>query len=187
MRSSYLIPKKARFLPSKSDRLQAEEIVKNNTVDKFENIQDWFFFMHINPVQRYVHSFGMLAGLPFYLMTVLAILNKDFISSLIYLIIATFFFHFVGVLAHIIYDNGQGQTVPKNFIAVFLTIIKINFKTITGTYDKELRRFVHKYPFTMLEHELIEIPRNRIIDHLFLREETQIEPHQSVVDKELEF
>jgi hypothetical protein len=186
MEQTNLIPRNARVIPSLVDRVRCGEIVQNNPKDKFDNIQDWFFFIHIDPVQRFIHSFGMIMSLPFYGLMFYTAISREITWTILYYLIATFFFYVLGIISHYIYDYAQAKSEPKNFLATFPTIIRINLKTLLGSYDLELREFVKKYPFTVTEHELFECPKSQIIGHLFSPQDIDTTPSPAHVGKESE-
>jgi hypothetical protein len=63
---SALSPTSSRLVPNKKSR--TFHLERNNKYfhDQFESYNDWFYFIHIDPVIRWWHASGMVAGLGFY-------------------------------------------------------------------------------------------------------------------------
>lgn len=162
MTEKVLIPRVSSFFPSFETRVKAQEIVKNNPPEKFQNYKDWFFFIHIDPAQRYVHSFGMVVGTFFFAM----IFIEWSLLSILYYLLGVFFFYGFGLISHFTYDKGQAKSHPRYFhLTIFITAY-FNFLTLFGMYDKALRRFIDKYPFTTKEFDLIEVKKTQLLSHL---------------------
>lgn len=158
MNKTYLIPRFSHFYPSSSLRETAKQIVLRNPPEKFQNYVDWFFFIHIDPVQRYIHAFGMFVGLALF---ALMIWEWSWWSG-VYLIVGSFFFYGFGILSHMIYDKGTARSSPKYFHETIWPVIEINLLTVTGGYDKKLRAFLSRYPHLSQEMDLVEIPREEL-------------------------
>lgn len=161
-----LIPREARFFPSKEMRIKAGRRVEHYSLDHFENLQDWFYFIHIDPAQRYVHAVGMLIGIVIYLAQLLYLSELSLLSHLIFFSVGTFFFYGLGIVSHVIYDYGTAKSEPKNFLPTYPVVIKFNLLTLIGRYDQDLRRFVARYPFAIEAFDLIEIPKTQLLTHL---------------------
>ena len=157
-----LVPKNSRFYPSKEQRELAAKRVNSFTPEKFDAYNDWFYFIHIDPVQRLIHAFGMYVGLYLFVM----IFIEWSTLSWLYYILGVFFFYVLGIISHQIYDKGQAKSEPKYFLPTFMVVIKFNLQTTFGFYDKGLRDFVKKYPFVKEAYELEEIPRSQLLSHL---------------------
>jgi len=113
--------------------------------EHFENYQDYFFFVHIDPIQRFWHSIGMIIGTYFFFM----LFYSWNIWSILYYFLGVFFFYGFGVISHAYYDGHSGRSEAKYFHLTTPTVIKINLLTLTGTYQKYLNTFIKKYPFTV--------------------------------------
>lgn len=167
-----LIPREARFFPSKEMRIKAGRRVEHYSQDHFESLQDWFYFIHIDPAQRYVHAIGMLIGMVIYLAQFLYLSELSLLAHLILFSVGTFFFYGLGILSHVIYDYGTAKSEPKNFLPTYPVVIKFNFLTLVGRYDQDLRRFVARYPFAKEAFDLIEIPQAQLLTHLLAPTDT---------------
>lgn len=187
MNQKVLIPRQARFFPSLIDRIRCGEIVTQNPIERFDNIQDWFFFIHIDPVQRLIHSTGMFLSLPCFGFMIISLIDGHYAQGLIFCALASFFFYWVGVISHFIYDYAQAKSEVKNFMPTFGTIIRINLKTMLGGYDQELREFIKKYPFTTTEHDLIEVPKNQVMRFLFSSSDIDTTQDHALSGREFEF
>jgi len=157
-----LIPKHSSFFTSAKFRNHAASINDNYPAGLFENDQDWFFFFHIDPAIRLIHAFGMNMGFYFYVMALL----EWSLFSFVYIGFGIFFFYFLGVITHKIYDKSSAPIKREHLRTTFWTVIKINYMTTFGGYDEALREFVDKYPFTTEAHNLVEIEKNNLLKYL---------------------
>ena len=157
-----LLPKYSCFFPNNLAREKARQRVLNYPPESFESYNDWFFFIHIDPVQRFIHAFGMYVGLYFFFMIVIDWGPRSFY----YYLVGVFFFYGLGVVSHAIFDKGTAKSHPKFFLSTLPIVIKFNLLTTFGQYDNELRKFIKKYPFVADAYELEEVPRNKAIQHL---------------------
>ena len=150
-----LVPKNSRFFPTTEQRKQSAARVQNYPPEKFETYNDWFFYIHIDPVQRMIHTFGMYVGLFFFTM----IFIDWSYQSIYYYLLGVFFLYGLGVISHLIYDQGQAKSAPRYFLSTLIVVIEFNLATTFGYYDKKLRKFIEKYPFVKEAYELEEIKR----------------------------
>ena len=118
--------------------------------ERFDCYQDYFFFVHIDPVQRFWHSMGMVVGLFFFTM----LFYSWSIWSILFYFLGVFFFYGIGVISHAYYDGHSGKSEIKYFHITTPTVIKINLLTLSGLYQKYLDKFIQKYPFTVEAFEL---------------------------------
>lgn len=118
--------------------------------ERFESYQDYFFFVHIDPIQRFWHSMGMVVGLFFFTL----LFYSWNIWSILFYFLGVFFFYGIGVISHAYYDGHTGKSEIKYFHITTPTVIKINLLTLTGLYQRNLNKFVQKYPFTVDAFEL---------------------------------
>jgi hypothetical protein len=159
MTHKVLIPSYSRFFPSKEQREVAAKANREFNVDSFDTYNDWFYFIHINPAQRLLHAFGMFTGFSFFFRSIIEL-------NIIYFFIGTFFFYFLGLISHFIYDKATARSGPKHFLSTLWPVIRINLHTSFGIYDKSLRAFVEKYPFVSNIHDLQEVPKKNVISYL---------------------
>lgn len=162
MSKRILVPKYASFFPSEAQRDHAAQINAQYPMSLFENEHDWFFFFHIDPAVRILHATGMNVGVIFFAW---AILEWSLYSIPLWGI-GVFFFYYLGVITHIIYDRQSAPVERRHLVTTFWTVIVINLKTTFGLYDRELRRFINKYPFTVNAHSLFEIERSSLLKFL---------------------
>lgn len=165
MQNTLLIPKHTRVFPTEKSRTHAANINYQFGPSDFDSYNDWFYFIHIDPIQRIIHAIGMVIGSIMYLI----MLYEWSLWSIIYYFIGTFFFYILGVISHIIYDKGTARSEGKYIITTFWPVIRINLLTITKKYDHDLREFVKKYPFVKDAHELIELDRDKVFTYLLRR------------------
>jgi hypothetical protein len=147
-----LRPRNTSLFISSQMRESNSERVKIYGPNKFNSYEDWFFFVHIDPYQRFWHCIGMFIGTFFFFM----LFYSWSLWSLIYYPLGVFFFYGLGVLSHRYYDGNSGMSHPRYFYKTTFTVIKINLYTILGLYNRELQRFVKKYPFVLEAFELKE-------------------------------
>lgn len=167
VKNSLLLPRASRFIPNASHR---QEGVKRNSYyrrEHFNSLEDWFFYTHIDPVQRLIHAIGMVLGLLFFCLCFYSVISSPGILTFLYYILGAFFYYVSGIISHQFYDNGTGRSHPKYLLATFIPVIKINLATSFGYYDRELREFIKKYPFVKEAYDLVEIPKDKV--SLFLR------------------
>ncbi len=154
-----LVPKNTRFFPNHGQRLLSANRNTKYTLEMFDTYNDWFYFIHIDPAQRYLHAFGMFVGTYFFILMAFywgAI-------SIIYYLLGVFFFYVLGILSHLLYDMGTARSSPKYFMQTFIPVVRINLLTTIGRYDQSLREFVKKYPFTIEAYDLEEVSKRNLI------------------------
>ncbi|CBW25835.1 putative membrane protein [Halobacteriovorax marinus SJ] len=166
-KKTYLIPSFSRVIPSKQTRKLANQATLGRSLEDFDNYGDWFFYGHVDPVQRYLHLFGMLTGTLLYLHSIITLINQQWLILVIELILATFLFYGTGVLSHIIYDKGASKSDPKFWSVTFKVVVYINLLTLVGRFDKVFREYVEKYPFTREDYQLIEVDKLGIWKTIF--------------------
>lgn len=152
-----LVPKSARLIPTAETRAFHRKRNATYTVDRFETYNDWFYFIHVDPYTRWVHAIGMMIGSSLYILSAYHAWIFGFTMSLIVQIFSgMFFFFFLPLLSHYFYDGGDAKSESKTLHSTFIPVIHINLMTLTGTYDRWLRKFIEKYPFTVEAWELEE-------------------------------
>ena len=125
--------------------------------DKFECYNDWFYFIHVDPVIRKWHAFGMVVGTLFYLFSAYEAIAHGITYALgVYLLIGAFFFYFLPLISHYVYEGGTAKSSLDRLHSTFKPVIHINILTLTGRYDEWLREFMNKYPFIREAWELVE-------------------------------
>jgi hypothetical protein len=154
---SELIPKSTRFFPNKSTRLFHVERNAQFGPEKFQTYNDWFYFIHVDPVIRWWHAIGMVIGMIFYIFAGIDIWIFGLSWSVVFKILTgVFFFYFLPLLSHFIYDGGGAKLSPNKFHSTLIPVIHINLMTLTWQYDSWLRKFIEKYPFTTTAWNLEE-------------------------------
>lgn len=152
-----LSPKWARPIPNKESRKFHQERNDRYTPDKFEHYNDWFYFIHVDPFTRWIHAIGMVIGFIFYFISGYELwifgLNAGVVIKFL---VGVFFFYFLPLISHYIYDGGSAKSTPDKFHSTLIPVIHINLLTLTGQYDKWLRKFMIKYPFTREAWQLEE-------------------------------
>lgn len=154
-----LFPRNSILFPTRESR---ERHLKRNAlypVEKFATYNDWFHFIHLDPYTRRVHAFGMISGSFLYVFAAYHALIFGLSLKVLALILAgAFFFFFLPLLSHYFYEGGTAKSAPDKFHSTFIPVIHINLMTLTGTYDRWLRNFIVKYPFTVDAWDLEERP-----------------------------
>lgn len=152
-----LIPKSSLLFPNKKTRLFHLERNSQYGKEKFQSYNDWFYFIHVDPILRWWHAIGMTIGTLFY---IVAAFDAWFIglswAVAIEIFIGVFFFYFLPLISHFFYDGGTAKSSPDKFHSTLIPVIHINLMTLTGQYDSWLRKFIIKYPFTKAAWELEE-------------------------------
>ncbi len=162
MGRNLLVPRHATFRIIKPKNTVAIKFNASYPEEAFDSVHDWFFFFHINPVVRFVHTFGMLVGL---ICFVIAAISWNWFTF-VWLLIGSFFFYYLGGISHMIYDPDKAKVRPIHLMTGFLPVVRINMLTLMGRYDKALRQFQMKYPFTTEAHDLIEIDSRDLLTYL---------------------
>ncbi len=145
---THLRSKHSRLFPSRESR--AFHIARNAkfTPDKFENYNDWFYFIHVDHYLRWTHAISMMVGFFLYFISAYKLwifgLKLDTVLTFFF---GMFFFYFLPLISHYIYDAGTAKSTPDKFHSTLIPVIHINVMTLTGSYDRWLRKFVEKYPF----------------------------------------
>ena len=152
-----LIPRSTRLFPNKSSRVFHNKRNAKYGPEKFQNYNDWFYFIHLDPVIRWWHGIGMMIGIIFYIFAGLDAWIFGFgLSTIIKILAGVFFFYFVPLISHYIYDGSTAKSSPGKFHSTLIPVIHINLLTLTGQYDRWLRKFIEKYPFTVEAWDLEE-------------------------------
>jgi hypothetical protein len=150
-------------MPTRQTRAISFERNQKYTIKDFDSMTDWFFYTHIDPVQRFIHAFGMYMGLFFFAMMFI----EWSLFSIVYYLLGAFFYYALGIVSHMTYDKGSGTSERKYLHVTFWPVIQINLATSLFYYDKVLRKFVGKYPFVIEAYDLIEVPRSKLFSHLW--------------------
>ena len=152
-----LIPKSFRLIPNKTTRLFHLERNHQYGPEKFQSYNDWFYFIHVDPMIRWWHAISMVVGTLFYIFAALdAWVFGAGWSLLIKIMLGMFFFYFLPLISHYVYDGGTANLSPNRFHSTFIPVVHINLMTLTGQYDPWLRKFIIKYPFTYEAWDLEE-------------------------------
>lgn len=154
---SILQPKFSRLIPNQESRAFHMERNQKFTADKFQIYNDWFYFIHVDPIIRWIHAVGMVLGFILYYFSAYEWWIAGFSTSVVAkFFVGVFFFYFLPLISHYIYDGGSAKSTPDRFHSTLIPVIHINLLTLTGRYDKWLRKFIQKYPFTVEAWQLEE-------------------------------
>lgn len=155
-----LVPKYARLFPNTESRKFNRARNAEFTPDKFLSYNDWFYFIHVDPYLRLIHALGMTIGTFLYVIAGYKLYLFGFkLGVLVEFLTGVFFFYFLPLLSHYFYDGGSAKAEPDKLLPTFIPVIHINFLTISGRYDRWLREFIKKYPFTLEAWKLEERER----------------------------
>ncbi len=166
MHRTILYPSQSRFLPSQEIRDQALMRNSKYKLRDFETLEDWFFYTHVDPVQRMIHAIGMFIGLSFFGLCSYFLFSENWPLTALFYLLGVFFYYVSGIISHQFYDAGTGRSRPKDLITTFIPVIKINLATTFGSYDDKLRAFIAKYPFVTEAYQLIEVRHTRRYEFL---------------------
>lgn len=151
-----LIPKSTRLIPHKAQRLRINQMVNSHPPGDFESYWDWFYFLHLDPISRFIHWVGMILGFYYYYLFIVELTSVSILHSAFNLGFGFFCFYCFGLIAHLIYDKGAAKSDPKFWHITLWGVIYINLATMSGLYGKTLRAFIKKYPWAKDEWELEE-------------------------------
>lgn len=143
-------PKNSKWVMDGKTRQSNQARVAKYGPEEFKTYQDYFFFVHIDPIQRFWHASGMIVGLYFFTMLFYVWSSWSFL----YYLLGVFFFYGVGVISHAYYDGHSGRSEIKHFLTTTPVVIKINLLTLCGLYQKSLEKFIQKYPFTVEAYDM---------------------------------
>lgn len=147
----------SRLIPSRESR--AFHVSRNAvyTPDKFETYNDWFYFIHVDHYLRWIHAVSMVIGFFLYFIAAYKLWIFGFkLDTFATFFVGMFFFYFLPLISHYIYDGGSAKSTPDKFHSTLIPVIHINVMTLFGTYDSWLRKFIVKYPFTTEAWQLEE-------------------------------
>lgn len=154
---TYLIPRSARLIPNRETRSLHQSRNEMYKPDKFDSYNDWFYFIHVDPYIRWIHAIGMMIGVFLFIVSAYEFFLFGFKwTAVIEFLIGVLFFYFLPLISHYIYDGGSAKSTPDRFHSTLIPVIHINLMTLTGTYDRWLRKFIQKYPFTYEAWDLRE-------------------------------
>lgn len=161
---TFLIPKSARLIPTGETKNFHKLRNQQYGPDKFKCYNDWFYFIHVDPYLRWIHAMGMILGLILYFFSAYKFflfgVNKESIGIFFS---GVFFFYFLPLISHYFYEGRGQKPTPDKFHSTLIPVIHINLMTLTGRYDKWLKKFIIKYPFTSVAWQLEERQkRNKI-------------------------
>lgn len=155
---SYLRSKFSRLIPNSESRAFHRARNAQYTPEKFNSYNDWFYFIHVDHYLRWIHAVSMVIGFFLYFISAYKLwifgLKAD---TVITFFVGVFFFYFLPLISHFIYDGGTAKSTPDKFHSTLIPVIHINLMTLTGTYDSWLRKFMVKYPFTQDAWQLEEV------------------------------
>lgn len=143
-------PRNSKWIMDGVTRKRNLSRVEKYGPEQFDTYGDYFFFVHIDPIQRFWHAIGMIIGTYFFFM----LFYSWNIWSILYYFLGVFFFYGFGVISHAYYDGHSGRSEIKYFHVTTPVVIKINLLTLTGLYQKYLNKFIEKYPFTVDAFEM---------------------------------
>jgi hypothetical protein len=132
---------------------------------KFQDFRDWFFTIHIDPVQRWIHTIGMFIGSYFFII----MWFQWNLLTLVYYLLGVFFFYGLGIISHRLYDGGVEKSYLRFFHKTLFYVLEINFLTLFGLYDKRLRNFLQKYPDLKNQLQLVEVSPSNFISYISRR------------------
>ena len=149
-------PRVLAWWPTSAQRAVARDRVLETPPEAFESFQDYFFFIHIHPLNRAVHVMGMLMGIPIFIASGAWLLAGSWWCVPVFLVGHVFFTGF-GIAGHVLYDGtAMARTSRANFFKAFPWVVRINLETLTGRYPVRLAAFVERYPWVKDRWDLIE-------------------------------
>lgn len=159
-------PKNSKWIADDELRKFNSKRVLDYPVEKFETFEDWFYFVHIDPYQRFWHTLGMFVGTFFFFM----LFYSWSALSFVYYPLGVFFFYVLGIISHLYYDGGNGKSDWRFFHRSTSVVIKVNTLTFFGLYPLSLAKFIKKYPFVLEAYDL-EITEKPSIWDNFIKDE----------------
>ncbi|MGE3726090.1 MAG: hypothetical protein AB7I41_11100, partial [Candidatus Sericytochromatia bacterium] len=111
----------------------------------FENFEDYFLYLHLNPQVQLIHVLGGVAIVPVFPWVIYALIHLH--QPLPFLFFSLVFYG-AGFLSHWTGDGQISKTV-KAFGPSYLYVILLNFRVITGQQSAYEARFKQRYPHTL--------------------------------------
>lgn len=167
--SAVLIPRTTRLVPTRATRDRCYRRIVDHPPERFDSYHDWFYFLHVDPVQRWIHLVGMLLGTWVFYRAALAALGGSYAWAVALWVIGCGPFYGFGVLSHWIYDRGAAESDPAYWHITLFSVIYINLATMTGQYGRTLRAFVGRYPWVAEVWELRETTAAELLAQLIGR------------------
>jgi hypothetical protein len=150
-------PRDAAWWPSADARARARQRFADVTPERFEAFEDYFFFLHIHPMNRWVHTVGMLIGTAIFGWSLVLLIAGSWWCVAAFVLGHVFFTGF-GIFGHWLYDGAAYvRTEAVSFLRAFPWVIRINVDTLTGRFTHRLAPFVERYPFVRDAWDLVDV------------------------------
>lgn len=150
------VPRDAAWWPSADVRARARTRVLEHPPERFACFEDYFFFIHIHPMNRWVHVIGMWIGLAIFGVAAWLLAVASWWSVPVFFA-GHLFFTGLGILGHIVYDGTpEARTDRAYFFKAFPWIIALNLDTMLGRYPRRLATFVERYPWVRDVWDLVD-------------------------------
>ncbi len=115
------------------------------TVYDFDNFEDYFLYLHLNPQIQWIHVLGGVAIVPVFPWVIYALIH---LHQPLPFVLFSLVFYGAGFLSHWTGDGQISKTV-KAFGPSYLYVILLNFRVITGNQKAYEARFMTRYPHTL--------------------------------------
>jgi hypothetical protein len=115
------------------------------TVYDFDNFEDYFLYLHLNPQIQWIHVLGGVAIVPVFPWVIYALVH---LHQPLPFVLFSLVFYGAGFLSHWTGDGQISKTV-KAFGPSYLYVILLNFRVITGSQKAYEARFMARYPHTL--------------------------------------
>ncbi|MBT9545317.1 MAG: hypothetical protein IV090_08010 [Candidatus Sericytochromatia bacterium] len=115
------------------------------TVYDFDNFEDYFLYLHLNPQIQWIHVLGGVAIVPVFPWVIYALIH---LHQPLPFVLFSLVFYGAGFISHWTGDGQISKTV-KAFGPSYLYVILLNFRIITGSQKAYEARFMARYPHTL--------------------------------------
>jgi len=150
-------PRTCRLHPTAATRERNHRTLTSTPPEEFDRYWDWFYFLHVDPVQRWIHLVGMLLGTWIFWRAGGLLLEGRWLAGAALGAFGCFPFYGFGVISHNVYDKGAAESDPAYWHVTFFTVVYINLTTMLGLYDRTLRAFVARYPWVRARWDLVDV------------------------------
>jgi len=143
------------WVPSRTRRLKAAARNLAYPREHFKSDADFFFFTHLDPVQRFWHVLGFLLSFLFFPTSIAAFIHHSVTRGIALWATGVFCFYGFGFISHRLYDGGTGATRPRLFLTSIPWALRLNWLTLrTSHFRRQLVEFAARYPFTVSAWEM---------------------------------
>lgn len=126
-----------------TSRAFRKQYINTYQYEDFDNFEDYFLYLHLNPRVLWMHFLGAFFAIPFLPWAVWEMYHGVFWPFLAY----TALFYGSGFSSHWLNEGKISRTTP-DYGPSYFYVININFRILTGNYQQYEANYLAKYPHT---------------------------------------